>query len=67
MQNWNDEPFIRAAYLAGVAPSRISRILSQSVSEKLYFAGDAYTQEDDWGAVHNAAQSARDAVKELLG
>lgn len=67
VQNWNDEPFIRAAYLADVAPSRISRILSQSVEDKLFFAGDAYTQEDDWGAVHNAVQSARDAVQEIIG
>ena len=65
VQNWNDEPFIRAAYLADVAPSRISRVLSNSIDQKVYFAGDAYTREDDWSAVHNAARSARDAVQEL--
>ena len=48
-----------------VAPSRISRVLSRSIDQKVFFAGDAYTQEDDWGAVHNAARSARDAVREL--
>ena len=66
VQNWNDEPFIRSAYLADVAPSRISRILSTSVDQKVFFAGEAYTQEDDWGGVHNATRSARDAVLEIL-
>ncbi len=65
-QNWNEEPFIKAAYLADVAPSKISRMLSHSIDAKIYFAGEAYTKEDDWGAVHNAVRSARDAVKELL-
>jgi len=66
VQNWNDEPFIRGAYLADNTPSRISRILSRAVENTLFFAGEAYTQEDDWGSVHNAARSARDAVEELL-
>ena len=66
VQNWNEEPFARAAYLADVVPSRISRRLAQSVDGKVYFAGEAYTRENDWGAVHNAARSARDVVQEIL-
>lgn len=66
VQNWNDEPFIRSAYLADVAPSRISQVLSKSVDNTIFFAGEAYTQEDDWGGVHNAARSAKDAVLEIL-
>jgi len=66
VQNWNDESHIEAAYLADVASSSISTVLSSSVENKLYFAGDAYTQEDDWGGVHNAAQSARDVVSEIV-
>ncbi|WP_420574791.1 flavin monoamine oxidase family protein [Kordia sp.] len=66
VQNWNDDPFIGAAYLADNAPYYISSTLATSVNNKLYFAGDAYTQEDDWSAVHNAARSARNAVSELL-
>jgi len=66
VQNWNDEPFIRSAYLADVAPRKISRTLSTSVDQKVFFAGEAYTQENDWGGVHNATRSARDAVFELL-
>ncbi len=66
VQNWDDEPFIQSAYLADTAPSRISRVLSRSIDDKLYFAGDAYTLEDDWGAVHNATQSARRVVEEII-
>ncbi|MBS1256158.1 MAG: hypothetical protein MAG581_01971 [Deltaproteobacteria bacterium] len=66
VQNWSEEPFIRSAYLADVVPSRISSILSTSVEQKIFFAGEAYTQEDDWGGVHNAVRSARDAVHEIL-
>ncbi|MEM6685483.1 MAG: FAD-dependent oxidoreductase [Bacteroidota bacterium] len=66
VQNWNDEPYIGAAYLADNASSSISTVLSSSVNDKLFFAGDAYTQEDDWSAVHNAARSARDAVADIL-
>ncbi|WP_298518895.1 NAD(P)/FAD-dependent oxidoreductase [uncultured Kordia sp.] len=66
VQNWNDDPFIGAAYLADNAPSSISTTLASSISNKVYFAGDAYTQEDDWSAVHNAVRSARDAVSEVL-
>ena len=67
VQNWNEEPFIRSAYLANNEPTSTSLTLSQSVDGKLFFAGDAYTQEDDWGAVHNATQSARDVVQEIVG
>ena len=66
VQNWDDEPFIQSAYLADVASSSISSTLSDSVDGKLYFAGDSYTQEDDWGGVHNAARSARFAIDEIL-
>ncbi|MEM6273171.1 MAG: FAD-dependent oxidoreductase [Bacteroidota bacterium] len=66
VQNWNEEPYARAAYLADVAASATSRRMAESVDDKLYFAGDAYTQENDWSAVHNAARSARAAVHEIL-
>jgi monoamine oxidase len=66
VQDWDNEPYIRSAYLADVASSNISNSLSQSIDEKVYFAGEAYTQEDDWGGVHNATQSARDVVNEFV-
>lgn len=65
VQDWDKEPFIQSAYLADTAPSNISSILSDSVDGKLYFAGDSYTQKDDWGGVHNATKSARFAVEEI--
>ncbi|MEM1403050.1 MAG: FAD-dependent oxidoreductase [Pseudomonadota bacterium] len=66
VQDWNAEPYARGAYLADVSSLNITRELARSIDGRLYFAGDAYTQEDDWGAVHNAARSARDAVTEIL-
>ena len=66
VQNWNTEPFIRSAYLADVADSSIPPILARPVDNKIYFAGEAYTQGDDWGGVHNAAASARAAVEALV-
>jgi len=66
VQNWNEQPFARAAYLADVASSSTSRDMAKSINDKLYFAGDSYTQEDDWSAVHTAARSARNAVRELI-
>lgn len=66
VQNWDDEPFIHSAYLADTAPSSISYALSTTIGQRLYFAGESYTQEEDWGAVHNATQSARRVVEEML-
>ncbi|MEM9076761.1 MAG: FAD-dependent oxidoreductase [Bacteroidota bacterium] len=66
VQNWNEQPFARGAYLTDRAPSSISRRMAESVDNKLYFAGTSYTQENDWGSVHTAAKSARDAVRELI-
>lgn len=50
VQNWNDEPFVGAAYLADVAPSSTSRRLSGSIDGRVFFAGDAYTSFNDWAA-----------------
>lgn len=66
-QNWDDEPFIRQAYLADNALSATSRTLAESIGDRLFFAGDAYTKFDNWSEVHVAARSARDAVADLLG
>lgn len=65
VQDWSNEPFIRSAYLADTAASEISEILSNSVDNKVFFAGEAYTKEDDWGGVHNATRSARDVINEI--
>ena len=66
VQNWDAEPFIQSAYLADTASSIISNALSTTIDNKLYFAGESYTQEDDWGGVHNATESARRVVEEIF-
>ena len=66
-QNWNNEPYARAAYLEDNAPVWISREMAKSIEDKLYFAGASYTSFIDWSSVHTAARSAREAVDELVG
>lgn len=65
-QNWNAEPFIQGAYVYDHENWRTVRTLGESVNNKLFFAGEAYTTGDDWGSVHNAARSAIRAVGELV-
>lgn len=65
-QNWNAEPFARAAYLADEADWRIPETLAVRFSDRLFLAGDAYTSHGDWSAVDDAARSARDVVRDLL-
>lgn len=66
-QNWNAEPFANGAYVYDQENWRRVRTLGQSVGNKLFFAGDAYTTGDDWSSVHTAARSAIRAVDEILG
>lgn len=66
VQNWTEEPFIQGAYLSDHAPRSIPKTLAQTIDQKIYFAGDAYTNEGDWGAVHNATRSAAATVKHIL-
>lgn len=65
IQNWNNEPFIKAGYLTDHADWRTVRTLGESVSNKVFFAGGAYTDGEDWVSVHTAAQSASKAVGEV--
>jgi len=67
VQNWNDEPYAKGAYVTAYESWRDVRDLGESVNDKLYFAGDGYTTGDDWSSVHAAARSARRAVEELVG
>ena len=65
-QNWSQEPFALGAYLSDhESPWRI-RQLSKPVANKVFFAGEAYTQGRDWGSVHTAADAARNAVNKVL-
>lgn len=65
IQNWNNEPFIKGGYLSDFAPWRTVRELGRSVGNKLYFAGGAFTDGEDWVSVHTAAKSAKAAVREI--
>ncbi|QMU62968.1 MAG: NAD(P)-binding protein [Flavobacteriaceae bacterium] len=65
-QNWNNEPFANGAYVYDHEDWRRVRILGESVNNKLFFAGTAYTIGDDWGSVHTAARSAIKSVNEIL-
>lgn len=65
VQNWNEEPFIKAGYLSDHADWRMVRKLSEPIDDKLFFAGGPYTDGEDWVSVHVAAQSAKVAVDRL--
>ncbi|MEM6428682.1 MAG: FAD-dependent oxidoreductase, partial [Deinococcota bacterium] len=65
-QVWSREPFIRGAYVRDSENWRRVAALGEPVAGKVYFAGDAYTDGDDWGFVHTAAQSAMNVVDVLV-
>jgi monoamine oxidase len=65
-RNWDEEPFIRQAYLADHADWRQVEQLGRPVGDRLWFAGDAYTDGENWSEVHTAAAAARSAVDGLL-
>ncbi len=65
-QDWDNEPFIKAGYMTDNADEETVRKLGESVADKIYFAGGAYTNGDDWVSVHAAAQSAMKSIREIL-
>ncbi|MDN5213027.1 FAD-dependent oxidoreductase [Fulvivirgaceae bacterium BMA12] len=65
-QNWSKEPFAKGAYASDFTDPETLATLRESVNNKLYFAGDAYTDGTDWGNVHNAIYSARQCVEMIL-
>lgn len=64
-QNWQNDPFIKAGYMSDHADWKAVKVLGESVSDKIYFAGGAYTDGEDWVSVHTAAQSARRVIDSL--
>ncbi|MDK2596612.1 flavin monoamine oxidase family protein [Pseudoalteromonas obscura] len=66
IQNWNTEPHIFGAYVRNNEDWRQIKKLGESTNERLFFAGDAYTDGQDWGSVHAAVYSAKRAVKDIL-
>ena len=65
-QDWSKEPFIKAGYMTNNADEGTVRKLGESVANKIYFAGGAYTNGDDWVSVHTAAQSAKQTIQEIV-
>ncbi|MEM7342732.1 MAG: NAD(P)/FAD-dependent oxidoreductase [Chloroflexota bacterium] len=65
-QNWNEEPYANGAYVMDDEDWRVIIRLGESVDNRLFFAGDAYTEGSDWSSVHTAARSAGRAVEEIL-
>jgi monoamine oxidase len=65
-QDWSAEPFVGQAYVADEADRQLVRTLGEPTGDRVLFAGDAYTDGDDWSSVHTAAESARVAVSRLL-
>jgi len=65
-QNWVDEPFINAAYIMDNENWKRVRMLGKSVNNKLFFAGDGYTQGEDWSSVHMAGRADISAVEGIL-
>ncbi len=66
-QNWNAEPFANGAYVHDSENWRRVRELGKPVGDNLFFAGDAYTEGEDWSSVHTAVRSARRAVDTITG
>ncbi len=65
-QFWDNEPFIRGGYISDHSNWRTVRSLRSPLDNKIYFAGGPFTDGEDWVAVHAAAQSAKEAVIEVL-
>ncbi|MGB7316881.1 MAG: NAD(P)/FAD-dependent oxidoreductase [Planktotalea sp.] len=64
-QNWSSEPFIGGAYVRDHENWKRVRQLGRPVGAHLFFAGEAYTAGEDWGAVHDAALAAKAVVDQL--
>ena len=65
-QNWSKEPFAQGAYVHYFEDWKNIRTLGKPVADKVYFAGDAYTDGSGWSSVDAAAEAARRAVAEMV-
>lgn len=65
-QNWSNEPFIKGAYLNDHEDWQTVKTLSENLDDKIYFAGEAYTDSTDWAGLHTAIRAAKKVVEELV-
>ena len=56
-KDWTNDAFARGAYLADNASWEHVVALAPPVEGRVFFAGAAFTDGEDWGSVHNAARS----------
>ena len=61
-QDWSKEAFAKGAYVSDYASAKNFSILQKPIQDKIYFAGDSYTNGKQWGYVPSAIQSAVDCV-----
>lgn len=67
LQNWNAQPYAQGAYITDQENWRLVRTMGEPLGNSLLFAGDAYTNGEDWSSVHTAIRSAKTAVARLVG
>lgn len=65
-QDWTKEPYAQAAYLTDQESWTRIRTLGETINDKVYFAGDGYTDGSDWSSVHAASIAAKETVAELV-
>lgn len=63
--DWSSEPYIGGAYVQDHEDWDRIRQLGRPVGPHLYFAGEAYTTGENWGAVHNAALAAKRVIDQM--
>lgn len=66
-QHWQNEPYAKGAYLTQYTNPAHVATLGEPIQNKVFFAGDGYTDGSDYSAVHTAARAAKTAVEAIVG
>ncbi|MCI4670500.1 MAG: FAD-dependent oxidoreductase [Bacteroidia bacterium] len=69
-KDWSNDPFAKGTYYPEFSKKTYSAVksMSQPVEDKLFFAGDLYTDgKNGWSMVHVAAEAAKKTVESLVG
>jgi monoamine oxidase len=67
IQDWGSEPFIGGAYTYSKPGTGNARdVLAQTLSEKVYFAGEATHTQGHYATVHGAMETSLRAINEIL-